>query len=70
MQRPPRPELDRYDDSLFLTLRTLWYVDENDAVETGEISMFVGTTTWSPCATARDPRCTRAGWTSGTDQAS
>ena len=37
-----RPKLDRYDDSLFLTLRTLWYVDENDAVETGEINMFVG----------------------------
>ena len=41
-----RPKLDRYDDSLFLTLRTVWYVDEQDAVETGEINMFVGTTTW------------------------
>jgi magnesium transporter len=38
-----RPKLDRYDGSLFLALRTLWYVDENDAVETGEINMFVGT---------------------------
>ena len=37
-----RPKLDRYDDSLFLTLRTLWYVDERDAVETGEINMFIG----------------------------
>ena len=37
-----RPKLDRYDDSLFLTLRTVWYVDEQDAVETGEINMFVG----------------------------
>ena len=37
-----RPKLERYDDSLFLTLRTLWYVDEDDAVETGEINMFVG----------------------------
>jgi magnesium transporter len=37
-----RPKLDRYDDSLFLTLRTVWYVDEDDAVETGEINMFVG----------------------------
>jgi magnesium transporter len=37
-----RPKLDRYDDSLFLTLRTLWYVDEQDAVETGEINIFVG----------------------------
>jgi magnesium transporter len=37
-----RPKLERYGDSLFLTLRTLWYVDAEDAVETGEISMFVG----------------------------
>ncbi len=38
-----RPKLEKYDDSLFLTLRTVWYVDEQDAVETGEINMFVGT---------------------------
>ncbi len=37
-----RPKLERYDDHLFLILKTLWYVDEQDAVETGEISMFVG----------------------------
>ncbi len=37
-----RPKLDRYDDSLFLVLKTLWYVDEDDAVETGEINLFVG----------------------------
>jgi magnesium transporter len=37
-----RPKLERYDESLFLVLKTLWYVDEDDAVETGEISMFVG----------------------------
>jgi magnesium transporter len=37
-----RPKLERYDDSLFLSLKTLWYVDENDAVETGEVNMFVG----------------------------
>ena len=37
-----RPKLERYDDSLFLTLKTLWYVDEEDAVETGEINLFVG----------------------------
>jgi magnesium transporter len=37
-----RPKLDRYDDSLFLSLRTIWYVDEDDAVETGEINIFVG----------------------------
>ena len=32
-----RPKLERYDDSLFLTLKTLWYVDAEDAVETGEM---------------------------------
>ncbi len=37
-----RPKLERYDDSLFLILKTLWYVDEEDAVETGEINIFVG----------------------------
>ncbi len=37
-----RPKLERYDDSLFLVLKTLWYVDAEDAVETGEINMFVG----------------------------
>lgn len=37
-----RPKVERYDDSLFIALKTLWYVDEEDAVETGEISLFVG----------------------------
>lgn len=37
-----RPKLERYDDSLFLTLKTLWYVDADDAVETGEINIFMG----------------------------
>lgn len=37
-----RPKLDHYDDSLFLALKTLWYVDDDDAVETGEVNMFVG----------------------------
>jgi magnesium transporter len=37
-----RPKLERYDDNLFLTLKTLWYVDAEDAVETGEINLFVG----------------------------
>jgi magnesium transporter len=37
-----RPKVERYDDTLFLVLKTLWYVDEDDAVETGEINMFVG----------------------------
>ncbi len=37
-----RPKLERYADSLFLVIKTLWYVDEEDAVETGEINLFVG----------------------------
>ena len=37
-----RPKLERYDETLFLTVKTLWYVDEGDAVETGEINLFVG----------------------------
>lgn len=37
-----RPKLEHYEDSLFLVLKTLWYVDEEDAVETGEINLFVG----------------------------
>jgi magnesium transporter len=37
-----RPKLERYGEALFLVLKTLWYVDENDAVETGEINVFVG----------------------------
>ncbi|WP_408899487.1 magnesium/cobalt transporter CorA [Nocardioides sp. R1-1] len=37
-----RPKLERYENSLFLVLKTLWYVDEDDAVETGEINVFIG----------------------------
>ncbi|HEX7740610.1 MAG TPA: magnesium/cobalt transporter CorA [Marmoricola sp.] len=37
-----RPKLERYDQMLFMVLKTLWYVDEDDAVETGELSLFVG----------------------------
>jgi magnesium transporter len=37
-----RPKHERYDDSLFMALKTLWYVDEDDAVETGEINLFIG----------------------------
>jgi magnesium transporter len=37
-----RPKLEIYEDSLFLVLKTLWYVDETDAVETGEINVFIG----------------------------
>jgi len=37
-----RPKVENYDGSMFIVLKTLWYVDETDQVETGEISLFVG----------------------------
>ena len=38
-----RPKLERYGaDLLFMVLKTLWYVEPHDAVETGEIAVFVG----------------------------
>lgn len=37
-----RPKLEMYPHSLFMVLKTLWYVDETDAVETGEINIFTG----------------------------
>ncbi|WP_232676905.1 magnesium/cobalt transporter CorA [Nocardioides sp. R-C-SC26] len=37
-----RPKLEQYEEDLFLVPKTLWYVDEDDAVETGEINVFVG----------------------------
>jgi len=37
-----RPKLERYGDVIFLVLKTLWYVDADDAVETGEINVFIG----------------------------
>lgn len=42
VQAHQRPKLEKYGDSLFLVLKTLWYVDEDDAVETGEINIFLG----------------------------
>jgi magnesium transporter len=42
MQPHQRPKLERFGDLVFLVLKTLWYVDEHDAVETGEIAMFLG----------------------------
>lgn len=42
VQAHQRPKLEGYADMVFLVLKTLWYVDADDAVETGEIAMFVG----------------------------
>ena len=44
-----RPKLERYDDTLFLVLKTVNYVEHEsvalarEIVETGEIMIFVGT---------------------------
>jgi len=40
VERHQRPKIERYDDWEVLVLKTLWYVDEHDAVETGEIKVF------------------------------
>lgn len=37
-----RPKVEPYDDMLFLVVKTLWYVEEKDEVETGQVSMFIG----------------------------
>ncbi|MFG1817933.1 magnesium/cobalt transporter CorA [Kribbella sp. NPDC049174] len=37
-----RPKVERFGDDIVVVLRTLWYVDEGDAVETGQLSVFVG----------------------------
>jgi magnesium transporter len=37
-----RPKLERYDETLFVVLKTACYIDETEAVETGEILLFVG----------------------------
>jgi magnesium transporter len=42
MRPHQRPKVEMYGPVVFLVLKTLWYVDELDAVETGQVSMFVG----------------------------
>lgn len=37
-----RPKLERYDSVLFVVLKTMWYVEERSAIETGEVNLFVG----------------------------
>ena len=37
-----RPKLERYDDSLFVVLKPLLYVEESSDVEVGEINLFLG----------------------------
>jgi magnesium transporter len=42
MQPHQRPKVELYGEVVFLVIKTLWYVDELDAVETGQVSIFVG----------------------------
>ncbi|GAB2652163.1 magnesium/cobalt transporter CorA [Kribbella swartbergensis] len=37
-----RPKVERFGEAIVVVLRTLWYVDEGDAVETGQVSVFIG----------------------------
>ena len=37
-----RPKLERYDDTLFVVLRAARYLDDVEAVEFGEVHVFVG----------------------------
>ncbi len=37
-----RPKLERYDDTLFVVLKTLLYVEETSDIEIGEINLFLG----------------------------
>jgi magnesium transporter len=37
-----RPKLEQYDDSLFVVLKTLAYVEEGSAIKSGEVALFVG----------------------------
>ncbi|MFF0768547.1 magnesium and cobalt transport protein CorA [Nonomuraea wenchangensis] len=37
-----RPKLERYDDTLFVVLKTLLYVEETSDIEVGEINLFLG----------------------------
>ncbi|WP_089313268.1 magnesium/cobalt transporter CorA [Actinomadura mexicana] len=37
-----RPKMERYDDTLFVVLKTLAYIDETSDIEVGEIMVFLG----------------------------
>ncbi|MCY0921640.1 magnesium and cobalt transport protein CorA [Streptomyces sp. H27-G5] len=42
VQAHQRPKRERFDDVLAVAIKTLWYVEDETAVETGEMMMFVG----------------------------
>jgi len=37
-----RPKVERYDDSLFVVLKTLSYVEQTSDIQTGELMLFIG----------------------------
>lgn len=37
-----RPKLERYDDSLFVVLKTVSYIDPTEVIDVGEIMLFIG----------------------------
>jgi hypothetical protein len=45
-----RAKIERYDDTLFVVLKTLKYVDATSDIETGELMVFSGSGSSSPCA--------------------
>jgi magnesium transporter len=64
-----RPKLDIYDDTIFVSLKTLRYIEATSDVETGEVMIFVGDPfvvtvrrgEANPLASVRAPRaCARA----------
>src|SRR5690348_10177370 len=42
MSKRQRPKVEPYDQMLYIVMKTLWYVDETDQVESGQISIFLG----------------------------
>ncbi|WP_406513973.1 hypothetical protein OG851_40090 [Streptomyces sp. NBC_00161] len=42
VQAHQRPKRERFGDVLAVALKTLWYVEEETALETGELMLFVG----------------------------
>ena len=56
-----RPKLEIYDETLFMVLRTARYNRPRSELNLGEISVFLGRTSWCPFATARPARCRASG---------
>lgn len=42
MSKRQRPKVEPYDQMLYIVMKTLWYVEETDQVESGQVSIFLG----------------------------